>query len=120
MLNEAIKINPYYADTYFYRGTAELDNFDFDNAVIDFDKALELEPMYMEAVSNRAFARLRKFQFKNSRTLSKNSEVTILATKDKVDIPKPELEKICADLNLGYELGDHKAMVTDAIKNYCK
>jgi antitoxin component YwqK of YwqJK toxin-antitoxin module len=107
--DESAKINPGYADIYLYRGTAKLRNFDFDNAVIDFDKAIEIEPLYMEAISNRAFARIRKYQFKGSRTLSKTSEVTILASKDKVSIPKEDLDKICADLNT----------VIDAIKEFC-
>jgi antitoxin component YwqK of YwqJK toxin-antitoxin module len=119
-LNDAEKLNPGYSDLYFYRGTAKLDNFDFDNAIIDLDKAIEIEPLYMEAISNRAFARLRKYEFKDSRTLTKNSEVTILAAKDKVNIPKDDLDKICADLKLGYDLGDHKQMIVDAITRYCK
>lgn len=119
-LDAAALLNPAYADVYFYRGTAKLDNFNFDEAVADFDKAAELEPMYMEAISNRAFARLRKYEFKASRTLTKNSEVTILAAKDHVDIPKEDQDKICADLKLGYELGDHKPMIVDAMKRYCK
>jgi len=119
-LNEAILLNPNYSDTYLYRGTAKLNLFDFDNSIADFDKAIELEPLYMEAISNRAFARLRKFQFKDSRKLSSTSEVTILATKDNVQIPESELAKICADLKLGYSLGDRKQMILDAMKEYCK
>lgn len=118
-LDEAEKLNSNYADIYFYRGTAKLDNMDFDNAVLDFDKAIALEPLYMEALANRAFARIRKYEFKGSRTLSSNSEVTILATKDKVEIPADEKEKICADLNKSVELGDDKDMIFDAIKTYC-
>jgi antitoxin component YwqK of YwqJK toxin-antitoxin module len=119
-LDEAEKINAGYADVYFYRGTAKLNKFDFDNAVADLDKAISIEPLYMEAISNRAFTRLRKYQFKDSRVLSKNIEVTVLAAKDKVPIPKEDLEKICADLNLGYQLGDRKPMIIDAMKTYCK
>lgn len=119
-LNDAEKLNPGYSDLYFYRGTAKFDNLDFDNAIIDLDKAIEIEPLYMEAISNRAFARLRKYEFKDSRTLSKNSEVTILAAKDKVNIPKDDLDKICSDLNLSYQLGDHKPMTVDAMTRYCK
>lgn len=118
--NKAIEINPNYSDAYFHRGTAYLYDFKFDEAVKDYDKAIELEPLYMEALSNRAFARIRKFEFGNSRTLSKNSGVTVLATKDKVEIPKDEQNKICSDLNKGYELGDRKQMITDAIKKYCE
>ena len=118
-LNEAEKLNANYADVYFYRGTAKLDNLDFDNAITDFDKAIELEPLYMEALANRAFARIRKYEFKNSRTLSKNDDVTILATKDKADIPADEKAKICSDLEKSVELGDNKDMILDAIKTYC-
>jgi antitoxin component YwqK of YwqJK toxin-antitoxin module len=118
-LDDAEKLNGKYADLYFYRGTARLDNFDFDNAVIDFDKAIELEPLYMEALANRAFARIRKYEFKDSRTLSKNNEVTILVTKNKVEIPAEEKTKICNDLNKSVELGDDKDMIFDAIKTYC-
>ncbi|HWZ16627.1 MAG TPA: hypothetical protein VNW95_15415 [Mucilaginibacter sp.] len=118
-LDEAEKLNSKYSDIYFYRGTAKLDNLDFDNAIVDFDKAVELEPLYIEALANRAFARIRKYEFKNSRTLKQTSEVTILATKDKVEIPDDEKNKICADLNKSVELGDDKDMIFDAIKKYC-
>jgi antitoxin component YwqK of YwqJK toxin-antitoxin module len=118
-LNDAEKLNGKYADLYFDRGTAKLNDFDFDNAVIDFDKAIELEPMYMEALGNRAFARIRKYEFKDSRTLSKNSEVTILATKSKVEIPPEEKVKICDDLTKSVALGDDSDMIFDAIKTYC-
>jgi antitoxin component YwqK of YwqJK toxin-antitoxin module len=79
----AEKLKQGYADLYFYRGTAKLDLFDFDNALIELDKAVAIESLYMEAIANRAFARLRKYQFKDSRTISKSKEVTILATKTK-------------------------------------
>ncbi|MBC8053649.1 MAG: hypothetical protein H7Y13_11350 [Sphingobacteriaceae bacterium] len=119
-LNKAIEMNPYYSDAFFERGTMKLNDFKFDEAIADFDKALEIEPLYMKAFTNRAFTRLRKYQLKNSRTLSKSNGVTVLASKDKVDIPAEELAKICNDLNKGYELGDRKEMVLQAIKDYCK
>lgn len=118
--DKAIQINPNYSDVYFHRGTAYLYDFKFDEAIKDYDKAIELEPLYMESLSNRAFARLRKHEFKNSRTLSKENGVTILASKDKVEIPKDEQEKICSDLRAGYQLGDKKTMIIDAIKKYCQ
>jgi hypothetical protein len=74
----------------------------------------------MESLSNRAFARLRKYEFKDSRTLSKNSGVTVLAAKDKVEIPQEEKIKICSDLKKGLELGDNKPMILDALKKYCE
>jgi antitoxin component YwqK of YwqJK toxin-antitoxin module len=118
--DKAIELNQYYSDAYFHRGTAYLYDFKFDEAIKDYDKAIELEPLYMEALSNRAFARLRKHEFKNSRTLSKGNGVTVLASKDKVEIPKEEQDKICSDLNAGYNLGDKKDMILEAIKKYCQ
>jgi antitoxin component YwqK of YwqJK toxin-antitoxin module len=118
-LNDAEKLNDKYADIYFYRGTSKLNDFDFDDALIDFDKAIELEPTYMEALANRAFTRIRKYEFKDSRTLKSNVEVTILATHGKVDIPSDEKNKICDDLNKSVELGDYNDMVLEAIKKYC-
>jgi antitoxin component YwqK of YwqJK toxin-antitoxin module len=118
--DKVIELNPNYSDLYFHRGTAYLYDMKFDEAIKDYDRAIELEPLYKESISNRAFARLRKHEFKNSRTLSKNSGVTVLASKDKVEIPKEELDKICADLNLGYSLGDKSQMILEAINKYCQ
>jgi hypothetical protein len=46
--------------------------------------------------------------------------VTVLAAKDKVEIPKDQLEKICNDLSKGIQLGDDKPMMLDAQKIYCQ
>ena len=112
-------MNPRYSDVYFHRSRAYLYDLRFDEALIDCDRAIELEPMYREAYSNRAFVRLRKHELKDSRTLGKSGGVTILASKDNVEIPDAEREKICADLKTGYELGDRQQMIVDAIENYC-
>jgi antitoxin component YwqK of YwqJK toxin-antitoxin module len=119
-LDKAIELNPDYSDAYFHRGTAYFYNFQFDEAVNDYNRALALEPLYKESLANRAFARIRKYEFKNSRTISKNSGVTVLASKDKVEIHKDELELICHDLNKAHELGDKIEMIEEAIKNYCQ
>jgi antitoxin component YwqK of YwqJK toxin-antitoxin module len=118
--DKAIELNAKYSDVYFHRSRAYLYDLNFDQALVDCDKAIELEPMYMEAYSNRAFVRLRKYELKNSRTLSKSNGVTVLAAKDKVDIPKDELEKMCSDLIQGIQLGDNKPMILDAQKKYCQ
>jgi antitoxin component YwqK of YwqJK toxin-antitoxin module len=117
---KAIELNPGYSDIYFYRGTANLYAFKFDEALQDYDRAIELEPLYMEALSNRAFARLRKYEFKDSRMLSKSKGVAVFAGKNRVEIPSEEREKICADLKAGYELGNKKEMIVDAMKSYCE
>lgn len=118
--DKAIELNPNYSDVYFHRSRAYLYDLRFDQALVDCDKAIALEPLYMEAYSNRGFVRLRKHELKNSRTISKSTGVTVLASRDKVEIPQDELEKMCADLNKGYQLGDTKPMIVDALKNYCQ
>lgn len=118
--DKAVQLNPKYADVYFHRGTANLYDLKFDEAIKDFDKALDLEPFYKESLSNRAFARLRKHEFDGSRTVMKQKDVTVLIGGNKSDPPKEELEKICADLNLAYSLGDKAPMVLDAINKHCQ
>jgi tetratricopeptide (TPR) repeat protein len=118
--SKAIELDSTYAEAYFSRGTIKLNDFQFDEAIADFDRALRFEPFMSFALANRAFARIRKYQFGNSRTISKNSDVTVLATKDKVPIPEAEQEKICTDLQKAVFLGDKSKMITEAFSNYCQ
>jgi antitoxin component YwqK of YwqJK toxin-antitoxin module len=118
--SKAIEIDSTYAEAYFSRGTIKLNYFQFDEAIADFDKALQFEPFMAFALANRAFARIRKYQFGNSRTLSKNSEVTVLASKDKVPMPDGEQEKICNDLQKAVFLGDKTKIIMEALSNYCQ
>ena len=118
--SKVIELDSTYAEAYFSRGTIKLNNFQFDEAIADFDKALKFEPFMSFALSNRAFTRIRKYQFGNSRTISKNSEVTVLASRDKVPIPEGEQEKICNDLQNAVFLGDKSKMITEALSDYCK
>lgn len=118
--SKVIELDSTYAAAYFSRGTIKLNEFQFDEAIADFDKALKFEPLMEFALANRAFTRIRKYQFASSRTLSKNSEVTVLASKDKVPIPQDEQEKICNDLQKAVFLGDKSKMITEALNDYCQ
>ncbi len=117
--SRVIELDSTYAGAYFSRGTLKLNDFQFEEAIADFDKALQLEPFMEIALSNRAFARIRKYQFGNSRTISKNSEVTVLASKDKVPMPREEQEKVCSDLAKSVFLGQKSKMITEALTEYC-
>ncbi len=118
--SKAIELDSGYVDAYFTRGTLKLDNFQFDDAIADFDKALQLEPYMAKALTNRAFARIRKYEFGNSRTLLKNSDVTVLASKDKVYIPPEPKKQLCDDLDKAQMLGDRPKMSSEAKSTYCK
>lgn len=108
-----------YADAYFSRGTLELNDMRFDEAIADLDKALTIEPFMEVALSNRAFARIRKYQFSGSRSLRKNKDVEVRAASDKVDIPPADVAKICSDLGKAVLLGDKSDMIREALVNYC-
>jgi hypothetical protein len=71
------------------------------------------------ALTNRAFARIRKYQFSGSRSLRKNKDVEIRAASDKVDIPPADVEKICSDLGKAVLVGDKSDMIREALVNYC-
>jgi tetratricopeptide (TPR) repeat protein len=116
---KVIELDSTYADAYFSRGTLKLNDFQFDEAIADFDKALTIEPFMAFALSNRAFARIRKYQFGNSRQLSKNSEMEVRASSDKVPVPPEDQVKICNDLQAAISLDDRSAMILEAVQQYC-
>jgi len=118
--NKALELCPNCNDFYFHRSRAYLYDMKFDEALADCNKAIEIEPISMDGYSQRAFIRIRKYEFKDSRLLSKNSEISVYATKPDIEIPTDEKDKICSDLRKGYELGDTKKMITDALKKYCE
>jgi tetratricopeptide (TPR) repeat protein len=109
-----------YADAYFSRGTLELNDWRFDEAIADLNKALIIEPFMEVALTNRAFARIRKYQLSTSRPLSKNKDVEIRTSPDKVDIPTAVKEQICNDLRKAVVLGDKSDMIKEALSNYCQ
>jgi len=117
---KAIKLDSTYADAFYSRATNKLNNFQFDEAIADFDKALSIEPFMETALANRAFARIRKYELGEGRKLMSNSEVTVLATKKDVKIPQEDLVKICNDLKQAVFLGDKAKMINEAISKYCK
>jgi len=117
--SQCIEQDANFADAYYALGTAKLNSMDFEAAIIDFNKALTIEPLFMEVYANRAFALIRKYEFSNSRELSKGSGVVVMATK-KAEIPKTDKDRICADLSKAIELGDDVPVVLKAFDEYCK
>ena len=116
---KCIKLDENWADAYFARGSAKLNNFQFDEAMTDFNKTLEIEPYFTNAYANRAFTIIQKYEFGNSRMLSKSKDVMIMASKE-TKIPAAELTKVCTDLKKGISLGDTSPMVLNALEKHCK
>lgn len=117
--SKAIELDSTYAEAYFARGTSKLNDFQFDDAILDFNNALKYEPYFDKALANRAFARIRKYQFGASRKLSENNGVTVMASKDNPGIPENELTIICSDLKQAIFLGDRGKMIMDAYNEFC-
>jgi len=118
--SKCIKIDDRMADAYFARGTAKLNSLKFDEAIIDLTKAIEIEPLFTFAYSNRAFVIIRKYEFSGSRTLMQNSEMTVVTTSKNTKISESDILKICEDLNKAISLGDDKKMVLEAYNKYCE
>jgi tetratricopeptide (TPR) repeat protein len=118
--SDVIALDSTNADAYFSRGTLELNDSQFDKSIADLDKALNYEPYLDGAWANRAFARIRKYQLADSRTLTKNNDVTVTASKDKVAIPAEEQKKICSDLKRAILLGQKSKSILEAISDYCQ
>ena len=80
---------------------------------------MKYEPYFDKALANRAFARIRKYQFGSSRKLSESNGVTIMASKDNPGIPENELSIICNDLSQAIFLGDKGKMIMEAYNEFC-
>jgi tetratricopeptide (TPR) repeat protein len=58
--NEAIRLNPNYADAYYRRGRAYYAKEDYDRAIADFTQAIRLDPNDTYNYSSRALAYFQK------------------------------------------------------------
>ena len=58
-----IQLQPDSAGAYYNRGNTYVDKGVFDNAIKDFDTAIELDTYYLNAYYNRGFAYLKKGEF---------------------------------------------------------
>ena len=54
--NEAIELDPKYADAYFNRGNANYNKGQYDQAIDDYTKAIEINPGLADAYANRGLA----------------------------------------------------------------
>ncbi len=61
--DEALRIEPSFAEAYCNRGTAYYEKGYFDAAISDFSKAIEIEPSFAQAYYNRAVAYFDKIEY---------------------------------------------------------
>lgn len=99
--NQLIANNKNDAEFYFLRGTAFSNQFDFNKAIEDYDKAIEINPNYMEALTNRGVVK-----------------INLLTGKGNLNPTKKETKSACQDLKKASGLGDIKN-TEDLIFVYC-
>jgi tetratricopeptide (TPR) repeat protein len=117
--SKAIESDTTYAQAWAVRGTTYLNDMQYDKAIADLNKALQLEPYMEKALTTRAFARIRKHQLAGSRKIGGGEGVTVLAGKDNPGIPDSELTLICNDLKKAISLGDKGKMILDVYDEFC-
>lgn len=57
--DDAIKLNPIFAEAYLNRGNAKSNLGLLQDAIVDYDKAIEVVPSYADAYNNRGNAKLK-------------------------------------------------------------
>jgi tetratricopeptide (TPR) repeat protein len=111
-------------DTYFKGGLLLVLEGRFDEAIAEFDKALQIEPMMRESLTYRAIARINKYKFPHAKTSSKSNQVVISTLEDIIAIPVNEQEKICSDLRQAEFIDSSEIYVglriPAHILNYCR
>jgi antitoxin component YwqK of YwqJK toxin-antitoxin module len=112
-------------DAHLCMGMAMLTDLRFYEAIAEFDKLLVIEPLMQQALQQRAMARIRKYEFENSRAISKSNNVTVTATNNVDTMQEKDKEKICADLLRvdllqTINLYGYLRSVTDALLKYCQ
>ena len=64
--DDAIKLNPNYAESYFIRGKAFYETKQYDRAIEDFTKVIELIPNHRVAYRQRGIVKLLSFDFQGA------------------------------------------------------
>ena len=91
------------AETYFLRGNASYDLGLYDLAIVNYDKAIQLEPDYIDAYINRGIAKIRLGQ-----------HFAAIGDYDKAIQLKPDYASAYYNRgNAKYKLGQHFAAISD-------
>lgn len=121
--SKIIELDSLDAYSYYNKGEALFKEYLFDEAILNFEKTIQLEPMSGAAFGYRAISRLKKHQFINAEGFTKEHKLGLMYAWVTVPIPADEQEKVCNDLQQASMLGIHelvgKGIFTEAISFYC-
>ncbi len=92
----AITMRPDISDIYYSKGLLEFRIGHFDSAIKDLDVAIQLEPLYTEAINERILARIKKYAALNSNKKKKHDDNR--SDEDR-EMPSDEKDKLCYDLD---------------------
>ena len=111
-------------ETHLKEGVLLSKEFHFDEAIAEFDKVLQMEPLERNALLQRGLARLKRHQLLRLKTSLKDKKDIPLTLGDLLSMPKDEQVKACNDLRLADDLdpSDYyvKKAVPEAVLNYCR
>jgi antitoxin component YwqK of YwqJK toxin-antitoxin module len=112
------------ADTYFKGGLLMLKEFRFEEAIAEFNRALDVEPLIVDAFFYRALASIKKQKFASSKPLPKDFKEPPLTFTDFTSLPHYEQQRTCSDLQRALALGftDTQAQkaIPPQILEHCK
>jgi antitoxin component YwqK of YwqJK toxin-antitoxin module len=111
--NKILQLDSVNETAYFYKGEFLEKQNRLEEAIIQYDKAISIEPLLHYALIKRAFARIKKYE-------SGGSTNTVIASGTNPFIPANEVEKICADLQLAVYCDVSEKRIADALVKYCR
>jgi len=111
--NKILKLDSSNENAFFFKGDFLERQNRFDEAIKEYDNAINLEPLLGYALIKRAFARIKKYEHLNNGTSN-------LASREQLPISSSEIEKICTDLKQAIYCGASEKRITEAISKYCE
>lgn len=111
--NKIIKLDSSNETAFFFKGEFLEKQNRLDEAIREYDNAINLEPLLHYVLIKRAFARIKKYE-------NLNNTISNSVSKEKFLIPISEIEKICIDLEQAIYCGPSEKRLTEAIAKYCE
>ncbi len=115
LLDEALVLNPDFAEAYNGRGVARAKKGDYGHAIADFDKAIQLKPNFAMAFNNRGNVRKEKRDYDGAiadctEAIRLNpSNATAFSNRGSAKIAKRDYDGAIADFNEAIRLNPSNA-----------